>query len=318
MSLSFPFKTLFLSTVIALLITADGYRVSAAFTTILLVNSDNSIARYQESEQAFKSSLEGVRILSVDLEQSGHTASDIDAMILRESPELIYFIGSKAYALAHSIENKLPGIFSSVINWERFPARENTYGISNELALNQSLSLIKFIFPDRQKVGVLYDREYNQTLIDESVHYAQELGITLVARATDSRNSNRILDNFESLVDNVDLIWIIPDPGILMNRDQVADMFQMATEASKPVVAYSRVFLPFGASLILSPDIPTTGRQAANFSQTLLAGVKPNQSVLPPAGSDIILNACHLERIKVDYNQDSLDSVSQLVRCEHK
>jgi putative ABC transport system substrate-binding protein len=300
------------------LLTTDSVRLSASMTTILLVNSDASISRYRETEAAFRESLPGTRIVAIDLEQTGESTQDLDAWITRERPDLLYFIGSKAYELAGGLESNLPVIFSSVINWERFPHRENTFGISNDLALNQSLSLLKFIFPNRPKVGVLYDREYNQALVEEAIQYSKELGVTLITRVTDSRNPNRILDTFESLLDEVDLVWVIPDPGILMNRDQVADLFQIATESSKPVVAYSRVFIPFGASLILSPDIPTTGRQAANFSQLLLGAAKPSTPVLPPAGSDIILNACQLERMKVDYNQDSLDSVSQLVRCEQK
>lgn len=301
-----------------MLITTDSNRFSASGSTVLLVNSDSSITRYQETEAAFKESLPGFKIVATDLERSGDSVQDLEASLKRERPDLLYFIGSRAYELAGGLESKVPAIFSSVINWERFPHRDNTYGISNDLALNQSLSLLKFIFPQRSKVGVLYDREYNESLVQEAVRYSKELGINLITRVTDSRNPNRILDTFEGLLDEVDLVWIIPDPGILMNRDQVADLFQMATESSKPVVAYSRVFIPFGASLILSPDIPTTGRQAANLGQMLLSGAKPSTEVLPPAGSNIILNACQLEQMKVDYNQDSLDSVSQLVRCEHK
>ncbi len=300
------------------ILATDTYRISASTPTVMLVNTDTSISRYQETESAFRAALSGTRIVADDLEHTGDSSKELEAMIARERPELLYFIGSKAYEIAGQLDTQIPAIFSSVINSERFPHRDNTFGISNDLALNQSLSLLKFIFPDRPKVGVLYDREYNQALVDEAIRYSKELGITLITRVTDSRNPNRILDTFETLLDEVDLIWVIPDPGILMNRDQVADLFQMATESSKPIVAYSRVFIPFGASLILSPDIPTTGRQAANLTQMLLAGSKPSASVLPPAGSDIILNICQLERMKVDYNQDSLDSVSQLVRCEQK
>ena len=300
------------------MLTNDIYSISASTTTVMVVNSNASIARYEETESAFRASLPGMRIVADDLELTGDSTEDLEALIGRERPDLLYFIGSKAFELAGQLESKVPAIFSSVINSERFPHRANTFGIGNDLSLNQSLSLLKFIFPDRKKVGVLYDREYNQALVDEAIRYSRELDITLIARVTDSRNPNRILDTFESLVDEVDLIWMIPDPGILMNRDQVADLFQMATESFKPIVAYSRVFIPFGASLILSPDISTTGRQAANLSQMLLGGSKPSTPVLPPAGSEIILNACQLERMKVDYNQDSLDSVSQLVRCEQK
>jgi len=68
-----------------------------------------------------------------------------------------------------------------------------------------------------------------------------------------------------------------------------------------------------GAILSISADKPTTGRQAALLTQSILEGNAKELSVTPPAGSSITLNMDKVRTYKIKLNEDALDSVNNIV-----
>lgn len=255
---------------------------------IVVLNTARSVDRYRLTEEEFRRQMGGQTIIDVNLEESDLDAAGLNDLIAREHPDLVYSIGSQAFHLA---------------------------GVANELSLSQELSLLRYLLPKAVRVGVLFDPKFNRERIAEAKAYSKDVGLTLVEKSIDNPVNDEVDDALLELLPQIDILWLVSDPGILTDRDRVEGIFQAADEAGKPVYAYSEVFIGFGASLVAAPDIPTIGRQAATLAQSLLRKEEPAAAVQFPAGSNIILDACHLAKLNTEYNPDALDSVNRLLEC---
>ena len=66
--------------------------------------------------------------------------------------------------------------------------------------------------------------------------------------------------------------------------------------------------------MVISPDIPTIGRQAAGLADEVMADEEIEEKFQDPAGSAITLNMKVVEKYKLKLNEDALDSVNQLIK----
>jgi len=281
---------------------------------ILIVNSDATVNKYRQVKEAFTLQIGTYagRIINFDVQQSGHPEL-LEKLIKDESPDLIYSIGSQAYQLASQFGGSKPVLFSSVINWQRFERRDNSYGIANELSLTQELSLLRFLLPGLPRIGVIYDPHFSAERINEARAQAKELGLVLVEQTVDDEHP--LAQHLDGLLDKIDILWLIADPGVLADRVTVETIFSYSSRHKKPVYTYSDAFMNYGASLVVAADTPTMGRQAANMAQAILLREPLKETVQSPAGSHITLNACQLGKLDTRYNADALDAVNQLLEC---
>ena len=108
----------------------------------------------------------------------------------------------------------------------------------------------------------------------------------------------------------MDALWLTPDPVVLESETVAQLYFKRADAARKPVFTYSAAFTGLGATLVLAPDMPTIGRQAAGVAQDH-AG---SQAVSTPAGSEVTLNLNRVQQYGMDFNREALDSVNNIIR----
>ena len=125
---------------------------------VIVLSSDRSIRKYAEAEKGFTHQLTtSPKIYNLKKE------SNAVGNVVRDEPSLIYAIGSNAFA---SVQKNVGGdtnvVFSSVINWKRFPLHKNIYGIAAEVPIGYQLTMFRYIFPKVKKIGVLYSKKYNQ------------------------------------------------------------------------------------------------------------------------------------------------------------
>lgn len=282
---------------------------------VLIVNTDSGVAKYGKIATEFKNKFQKNTYQWLEFDLKGQDASentDLQKIIQKEAPEFIYCIGSKAYSLSQSYATNETLLFSAAINWQKLNINDKTYGISNELAPEQEITFIKMFFPTVKKIGLLYSKdtkEYIKTLKND----AEILNMEIIEQQID--NVAEIDSELSELLPKIDLFWLISDPGILNNKESVMKIFQMAKQKQKPVYAYNNVFIKYGAVLSVSPDPVTIGRQSANLMMSLKETNLPAKAVQFPAGSNISLNMCTIETLKMNLNSEALDSVNEFVRC---
>ncbi len=300
---------------IAATLLATSVAAAREVPQILLVNSDAGVEKYRRVETAFRTQIGPAigRITGITLQQS--QPPEIVKKLFRDTkPALVFCIGSKAYQIAQQFGGDTPVLFSSVINWQRFGHQSNHFGVAYELSLAQELSLLHYIFPKLSRIGVLYNPNFNRERVVEAQAYAADIGLTVIDKSVG--DSKDLADALETLLPQIDVLWLIADPVVLADRTAVEDIFAAGEKQHKPIYAYSDAYLRFGASLVIAADTPTIGRQAANLAQDLLQHVPPANTVQTPVGSHITLNLCQLGKLQVDYNADALDSVNRILECK--
>ena len=277
-----------------------------AGTRILVLNTDSSVEKYAEVQNAFKLSVKSPTI-DVDLAKQGEAR--LRRVLASENPAAVYCIGGKAYQAATRVAKDKPIILSSTINWQRFPARKQTLVIANEIPATAQLTLFRHFFPKLQRVGVLYNRDINKEWFAQAVAAGQEVGCEILGRPV--RRTADVAAAVKELSAQVDAIWLTPDPVVLADARSVKLLFERCHAAQKPVFAYAPAFGELGAVMIIAPDMPTIGRQAAGLALDLGGHPEP---VNHPAGTEITLNLTRVKQYGLELNPDALDSVNQLIR----
>lgn len=301
------------------LILLTVFWVSVGFaqaSKVLIVNSDNTVYRYEKIATEFKKVLQQntYQWTEFNLDSHADAEAELKQLIQQENPPLIYCIGSKAYSLARNVAQNKKLLFSAAINWQRLGIGEGAYGIANELSSAQEISLLRYFFPTLKTIGLLYNNKFSREYVETIKKDALALGINIISQSIN--NEQEIGEALNELLPKIDMFWIISDPIVLSSKESVRQIFQATQQQKKPVYAYSDVYIEQGAVLAISADIATIGRQSAGLAMMMDKDKVPAGTVQSPAGSSVTLNKCTLDALKLNFNQDALDSVNKIVGCD--
>ena len=278
--------------------------------SILVLNSDMNVQKYLTVQTEFKSRL-GIPQVEIDLGRRWVDESRIEEAILDEDPDIIYCIGSRAYLLAHKLARDKSLIFSSAINWQRFPMTQDTYGVANELPPGMQLMMYRYFFPEISKIAVLYS-EINKEWLETATQDAKQVGIEIIGRVVSK--PDQVVTSLVELLPQVDALWLISDPIVLSNEKAVRNIFAQTDAAKNPVFAYNEAFATYGAVMVISADVPTIGRQVAQLTVRILENRKIDERIQSPAGTHIIANLRKIEEYGIELNVEALDSVNRIIK----
>ncbi|MDM8551907.1 ABC transporter substrate binding protein, partial [Desulfobacterales bacterium HSG2] len=222
-------------------------------------------------------------------------------------------IGGKAYFFAREHLGEKKVVFSSIINWLRLPGLSGTaYGVSNELHPRMPIYMFRSVFPDIKRIGMLYSMQYTSQWFENAKGQAGELEIEIIGR-TVSREK-QTLSALNELLPNIDALWLISDPSVMSKKDYLYKILKRCDASKTPVFSYHGPFAKLGATLIVSADMPTIGRQAANIAMGVLSGEEMEEKVQFPAGSHIVLNLKKVKMFGLKYNKDALGLINTIIK----
>ena len=284
--------------------------MSANFPKILLINSDASLEKYRIAQAEFENSI-NYPVKEINLADNKWKIDEIEDLLYDEYADLIYCIGSKAYLVVNKFVRETDVVFSSIINWYRMPEAKKTFGVSNELHSEMQLMLFRYIFPETKKIGVLYSDEYNMQWFGKVKDRAKDIGVEIIGRQVSE--SGRVVSSLKEMLNDIDVLWLISDPVVLSDKKILNDVFKSCDTKKIPVFSYHDAFSTWGASLIVSVDNPTVGRQAAGIANNLISGTQMKKRVQYPAGSHIILNLKKIKEYGIQHEENSLSAVNQII-----
>ena len=209
---------------------------------VIILNSDMSIYKYSLAHTEFKSKIIE-QVGEIDLGSKWTDETKIANMIYEEDPKVIL-----------------------VINWRRFPMDENTYGITSELPQDMQLMMYRYLFPEINKIGVLYSKAYHKKWLDTAIESGKDVKIDIIGRPISK--SGEIEKALNELLPKVDALWLIPDPIVINEIKSVKKIFKQSEVSMKPVLAYDKVFVNFGAALVISADISTMAKRSLKEFKT--------------------------------------------------
>lgn len=278
---------------------------------ILVINSDASVEKYRIPQEEFQQVFESP-VMLMDLEKEKITVDDLEEIFYDESPDVVYCIGTKSYLMAHKYVGKTPMVFSSILNWLRLPMSDRRYGVSNELHSGMEMMLFRHIFPDIATIGVLYSEKYTAEWFQSASAQAQELGVTLVGHQIEKKES--LAAALTALIEQkIDAFWLIPDPAVMSDSQELQIILDRCDARKIPIFSYNEAFTQYGATLSISVDTPTIGRQAAALAASILAKEDLPERVQFPAGSYITLNLKKVTEYHLPYNESALGSVNTIL-----
>jgi len=264
--------------------------------TVLVMNSNSGINKYQQTQEAFEKDFEG-DFTSIDISQM--TQKEIEKYLYDEYPDIVYTIGSRAYQYAYKYIPEKKIFFSSIINWNRLPKKKHFSGVLTELHSEMQLTMIRSIFTNTKIFSIVHSK-YTKDIISAFINGAKHVGFEIIAQEVESSadvDINKLLNQSDALI-------VIPDPVVLKNKDMVENIFKIASLQKKPVIAYDKLFFEHGAVLSISVDTPTIGRQVAIMIQNYI-NKKSTTNIQYPSGTNIVLNKKIVKELDIKFNSAS-------------
>lgn len=278
--------------------------------TVLVVNSNSTLPRYNVPAQAFSKMMGGIRQIQVDLADDEQPIDTLQDILNKNDVHAVYCIGAKALGSVDYLSPATPIIYSSVLSWREFQSRKQFYGVTDGVAPAAQLAWFKHFFPDINTIGILYS-ETSAELLNEAKQSAEALSLTIQAGKVSASSQREKVIN--ELLDTTDAIWVLPDPVVLDSEANTIQLFELAHRKQVPVFAYNQFFMELGATLSINADLATTGRQAALMIRSLKQNVEPENNIQFPAGSNVSLNLRKVKQYRMTLDSDALNSVSELL-----
>ena len=242
------------------------------------------IGAYSEAIDAFKSTLPASFQVTLEYDLQGDMARgrNLAKRIRASNANVVLAVGLKA-ALAAKLEIlDIPVIVCLVLDPEKYGLpTSNMVGLSLQIPFEKHLKPLKTLAPRISRIGVLFDPQKTQGLLDQLQHDAKEQGITIVA--VEVQGEQEVSKALKSLENKIDALWLLPDSTVL-TENTLDFLISTTLEANIPVVAFSAGLVKSGAVVGSYMNYADIGHQAARLSQRL-ASDPPSDllgTILPP------------------------------------
>lgn len=277
--------------------------VSLFAQKVLVINSNSSIQKYKSAQEFFtKSYNKPFELLDI----ANMPTKEIKEYLYDEYPDVVYAIGTKAYSYANMFIPEKTIFFSSIVNYKRLKMDENRYGVSNELHTGMNLTIIKSLFDKTKSLSIIYS-DHTSDLFENFKLQASYIGIRVVGQKI---SKHKKLD--KKILEQTDALLLIADPVLIKDENTVIELFEDMQKQKKPIFAYHELFIKLGASLVISVDNPTIGRQVAlmieNFKQK-----KEFKKIQIPVGTNVIFNKKLADKLGIKYNKEAISVVNKVI-----
>jgi putative ABC transport system substrate-binding protein len=157
-----------------------------------------------------------------------------------------------------------------VASWE--PSKTNVTGVSDLLALDKQMELVKQVVPNVKRVGMVYNpgEANSAVVVKELKTLLPKLGMTLVEAA--APRSVDVSSAARSRVGKVDVLYTNTDTNVVSAYESQVKVGQ---DATFPLVASATDSVKRGAGAALGINYRDLGEQTGRMVVRILKGEKP-------------------------------------------
>lgn len=261
---------------------------------ISLVFNDK-LQAYNDVIYGFKTTLEKNKIPVNYIENT-------DYRPINTNTQLILALGSKAINLIPKNRKRFtqtPDIISTLtLNNELLVNTPNLVGISIQASAQKQLTWHQRILPNKKRIGILYNPETSQALIDEFKQSANKLGLEIIAVPVHS--PTELTSALKLLAREADTILGIPDKMVYSGKTAKAILL-FSYRNRMPFIGLSKSWVKAGAIYALDWNYVSLGKQCAELAMSIIAGEKANSMPLQfPMKEDYLLNLKTANQLKID------------------
>ena len=213
----------------------------------------------------------------------------------------------------------VPVVFSAVTDpvaaklvpsWE--PSKTNVTGVSDLLALDKQMELIKQVVPNAKRIGMVYNPgEANSVVVvKEMQKLLPTLGMTLVEAA--APRSVDVGSAARSLIGKVDVIYTNTDNNVVSAYEALVKVGQ---EAKIPLIASDTDSVKRGAIAAFGINYRDLGEQTGRIVVRILNGEKPGD-IKPEVSTkmELFVNPGAAEKQGVKLSDALIKSAAQVVQ----
>ena len=256
--------------------------VAPLFAQEVHLVQSHDIASYREVIAGFKN----VYTQPFDTYNLKGSVAEFDTVKKRFSRnDLVVTVGLLATTVVRDAIGKgyLGGqIFCMLFNPARFSLPDKmATGVSLEVSPVEVFSKIKRIFPNAKKIGILYDPQKSNNIIEANAQAAKMAGLSLISVPVLSEQG--LPPAVRDLFGQIDLLWLIPDSTVLTPQS-VEFIFLSSLAYRLPVVTVSEDLVKMGAVASIAPDFKAIGEAVGHVTNRVLNGEDPGKIPLQYAG----------------------------------
>ena len=207
------------------------------------------------------------------------TAAQIARKFVGDKPDAIVAIATPSAQAVVASTKTVPVVFSAVTDpvaaklvpsWE--PSKNNVTGVSDLLALDKQMELVKQVVPNAKRVGMVYNpgEANSAVVVKELKTLLPKLGMTLVEAA--APRSVDVGSAARSLIGKADVIYTSTDNNVVSAYEALV---KVGNDAKIPLVASDTDSVKRGAIAALGINYKDLGMQTGRMVVRILKGEKP-------------------------------------------
>lgn len=206
-------------------------------------------------------------------------AAQIARKFVGDSPDVIVAIATPSAQAVVAATKSIPVVYSAVtdpVAAQLVPTMEasgtNVSGVSDTLALEKQVELIKQVVPDAKRVGIVYNPgEANSVVVVERLRELLPQSDMTLVEATAARTVD-VGAAARSLVGKVDVIYTNTDNNVVSAYEALV---KVGTDAKVPLVASDTDSVVRGAIAALGVNYYDLGLQTGKMVVRILEGENP-------------------------------------------
>ncbi len=229
-------------------------------------------SRIASYEAALAGFLSVARQPPLRIEFSSESERDAIVRRIRKRPvAVVVTIGVKAARFARKAFPEIPMVFCMIRDPQRYGLlMPGVTGVLLEIPVQKQLEVMRALFPEKRRIGAIYNPKNSRTLVHAAAGYARISGFEFVGVKVDRKEEvPRILRIFPP----IDLFWLVKDSTVIHPAAFEAIEAYMRKHRI-PMMASSADLVPYGAAMALSFDYTGIGEQTYRIVETLLSGRK--------------------------------------------
>lgn len=247
------------------------------------------------------------------------TAAQIARKFVGDKPDAIVAIATPSAQAVVAATKTVPVIFSAVTDpvaaklakdWE--PSGSNVTGVSDLLALDKQMELVKQVVPNAKRVGVVYNpgEANSAVVVKELKALLPKMGMTLVEAA--APRSVDVGSAARSLIGKADVIYTSTDNNVVSAYEALVKVGQ---EAKLPLVAADADSVKRGAIASFGINYRDLGEQTGRMVVRVLKGEKPGD-IKPEISTklELTVNPAAAERQGVKLSDAFVKSAAHVIR----
>ena len=209
------------------------------------------------------------------------TAAQIARKFVGDKPDAIVAIATPSAQAVVAATKSVPVVYSAVTDPvaaklvpSMEPSKTNVAGVSDVLALDKQIELIKQVVPGAKRIGMVYNPgEANSVVVVKELQkLLPSMGLTLVEAA--APRSVDVSSAARSLIGKVDVIYTSTDNNVVSAYEALVKVGQ---DAKIPLVASDTDSVKRGAIAALGINYRDLGEQTGRMVVRILKGEKPGE-----------------------------------------